>query len=166
MHHDDRSDTCAPVFDELEACVGQNFLELGRPILELDRFQKPRWRVAVGVEAVVLHGSQRALSRMKDRTPAIKQNAFFGGPCRSLGNEIAEQLFFVLADQLRKDAFDVMADRNRQRQALRIERLCRARYVDNAEHLTIAGVVNWNGRTGPTLDLGAKMLCAMNLNRS
>src|SRR5437763_5913743 len=57
-----------------------------------------------------------------------------------------------------------MAHRNCQREALRIEGTCRARYIDHAQQFTIGRVVKLNGSAGPPLHLRAEMLCAMDLD--
>src|SRR6202035_3759057 len=62
--------------------------------------------------------------------------------------------------------FHMVAYRDRKSQALWVEGACRPRYIHDAKQLPIGRIVNRNSSAGPSLHLGAEMLCAMNLNRS
>src|SRR5215472_9405576 len=118
MQYDDCADACAPILYEIKACIRKKLLQSGRPILERDRFQEASRRVAVGAETTIPDSAQRALGCMKDSASTIEQQAFFAEPHRSSGKEVAQQLFVVLPDRLCKDAFNVMAHRNCQSEAL------------------------------------------------
>ena len=103
---------------------------------------------------------------MKNGASTIEQHALFGQPHRPSGQKIAEQFFVILPDRLRQNAFHMMADRNRQREALWIEGARWTRYVDNSKQLAVARIVNRNGGTGPSLYLRTEMFGAVNLNWS
>jgi hypothetical protein len=102
---------------------------------------------------------------MDDRAPSIEHDAIFGHPERPFGEKVAEQPFVILSDRLRQHAFDMVAHRDRKSQALRVESARRARDIHDAKQLPIGWIVNGNGGAGPSLHLGAEMLCTMNLNR-
>ena len=134
-------------------------------MLKRDRFQGAGRRLAARTKTAVPHGAEGTIGGMKNGATTIEQHALLGQPHRPSGQKVAEQFFVILPDRLRQHAFHMMADRNRQREALRIEGARRTRYVDNSEQLAVARIVNRNGGTGPPLHLGAEVFGAVNLNR-
>src|SRR5437879_12420371 len=59
----------------------------------------------------------------------------------------------------------MMAHRNSQGEALRIEGACRTRDIHDTQQFAIGRVVDRNGSAGPPLNLRTEMLCTANLNR-
>ena len=165
MQHHDGADAGGLVAHEIEARVRQQFLQFDWPFVEGKRLQKAGRRIVVNAVTVIRIAPQRALGRMEDRASTVEHDALFGRPQRSLGEKVAQQLFVILPDRLRQHAFHMMADRDRQSEALRVEGACRARYVHHAEQFPVGGIVNRNGSAGPSLHLGAEMLCAVDLDR-
>src|SRR5262249_5551189 len=133
MQYHDCPDARTPTVYEIKARIRKKLLQFGRPMLERDRFKKASRRVAVAAGTTIPDGAQRAFGCMQDGASTIEQQAVFAEPHRSSRQEIAQQLLVVLPDRVRKGAFNVVAHRNGQSKALRIEGARRARYVDDAK---------------------------------
>ncbi len=165
VQHEDRPNIVALAVHRIEARVRQQLFQFDRPLIERQRLQKADWRVMVEAAAAVAQGAQGVFGGMKDRAATVEHDAFFAGPERSPGEEVAEQSVVILPDGLRQHAFHVMPDGHRQSQALRVEGACRAGDIDHAEQFAVTGIVNRNGGAGPALHLRAEMFGAVNLHR-
>src|ERR1700676_341489 len=113
----------------------------------------------------MLQNTQRGFGGMEDRASTVKHDALVAHPQRSLGEKVAQQLFVILPDRLRQNAFHMMTDGHRQGEALWIEGACGTRNIHHAKQFAIGRVANRNGSAGPWLHSRAEMLCAMDLDR-
>ena len=128
----------ALVVDEIETRVRKQLLQFDRPFVEGKRLQKAGRRIVVECrDGYAGNALMSALGGMEDHASTVEHDALFGHPQRSLGEKVAQQLLVILPDRLRQHAFHVMADRDGQSEALRIEGACRARYVDHAKQFAI-----------------------------
>src|SRR5262249_9203054 len=90
VQHDDRADAGASIVYEIEACIRQEFLQSGWPILERERLQELGCCVATRAEAVIANGTERALGGMKDSGSTIEQDVLVIYPQRLLGKKMIQ----------------------------------------------------------------------------
>ena len=166
MQHHNGADAGGAIADEIETRVRKQFLQLERPFVERKRLQYAGGGVVVRKATVIGKCIQGALGGVEDHASAVEHDALVARPHRSPGKKMAQQRFVILPNRLRQHAFNMMADRDRKSETLWIEGARRARYVDHAEQFAVAGIVNGNGGTGPSLHFGAEMLSAVDLDRS